>query len=74
MRASLSTSYNELTAWVGPWGVSFAANLMPDATGLARWTPETFIQAMRTGKHAGVGHPILPPMPWLDYSRELGRG
>jgi hypothetical protein len=53
----------ELTAWVGPWGVSFAANLTPDVTGLVSWTPENFIQAMRTGKHAGVGRPILPPMP-----------
>ncbi|MDH4043372.1 MAG: cytochrome c [Gemmatimonadota bacterium] len=55
---------NDLTAWAGPWGVSFAANLTPDATGLAGWTAEIFTAAMRTGKHAGVGRPILPPMPW----------
>lgn len=55
---------NDFTAWAGPWGVSFAANLTPDATGLGGWTPEMFIQAMRTGKHAGAGRPILPPMPW----------
>lgn len=55
---------NDLTVWVGPWGVSFGANLTPDATGLAGWTPEIFIAAMRTGKHAGAGRPILPPMPW----------
>lgn len=54
---------NDLTAWVGPWGVSFAANLTPDATGLGGWTVEQFIQTMRTGKHLGVGRPILPPMP-----------
>src|SRR5687768_2111 len=24
----------DLTAWAGPWGVSFTANLTPDATGL----------------------------------------
>lgn len=60
---------NHFTAWAGPWGVSFAANLTPDATGLAGWTPETFIQSMRTGKHAGVGRPILPPMPWPNYAR-----
>lgn len=23
-----------LTAWVGPWGISYAANLTPDATGI----------------------------------------
>jgi mono/diheme cytochrome c family protein len=54
----------DFTAWVGPWGVSFAANLTPDAaTGLGAWTPAQFIQSMRTGKHLGVGRDILPPMP-----------
>jgi hypothetical protein len=24
---------------------------------------------MRTGKHAGVGRDILPPMPWQNYAR-----
>lgn len=23
-----------------------------------------FINALRTGKHLGVGRPIMPPMPW----------
>jgi len=55
---------NDLTAWVGPWGVSYAANLTPDATGLGGWTERQFIQTMRTGKHLGVGRAILPPMPW----------
>lgn len=60
---------NDLTVWVGPWGVSYAANLTPDVTGLGSWTPEAFIQTMRTGKHLGVGRPILPPMPWFNYGR-----
>lgn len=59
---------NDLTAWAGPWGISFTANLTPDVTGLGSWSPETFIQAIRTGKHAGVGRDILPPMPWMDYA------
>ena len=54
----------DLTAFAGPWGVSFGANLTPDPTGLRGWTPELFIQSMRTGKHLGRGRPILPPMPW----------
>jgi cytochrome c553 len=58
----------DFTAWAGPWGISFTANLTPDSTGLANWTPEMFIQALRTGKHAGVGRPILPPMPWPVYA------
>lgn len=59
---------HHLTAWAGPWGVSYAANLTPDASGLANWTAETFIQAMRSGKHMGTGRPILPPMPWFNYA------
>jgi mono/diheme cytochrome c family protein len=54
-----------LTAWVGPWGVTYAANLTPDPTGLGSWTDSVFIRAMRTGKHMGVGRDILPPMPWM---------
>jgi hypothetical protein len=58
-----------LTAWSGPWGVSFAANLTPDTnTGLRSgvWTEELFIKAIRTGKHMGTSRDILPPMPWQD--------
>ena len=58
-----------LTAWVGPWGVSFTPNLTPDATGLGAWTPDQFIQTMRTGKHLGIGRQILPPMPWYDIGQ-----
>lgn len=54
-----------MTAWVGPWGVSFAANLTPDqVSGSGAWTETAFVQAMRNGKHLGAGRPILPPMPW----------
>lgn len=59
---------HHLTAWAGPWGVSYAANLTPDASGLANWTADMFIQAMRNGKHMGNGRPILPPMPWPNYA------
>jgi hypothetical protein len=61
---------NDSTAWAGPWGVSFSANLTPDAeTGLGNWTEEMFIKTMRTGKHVGVGRGILPPMPWYDLAK-----
>jgi hypothetical protein len=57
----------DLTAWAGPWGVSFSRNLTPDKeTGLGSWTEAMFIKALRTGKDMGVGRPILPPMPWED--------
>jgi mono/diheme cytochrome c family protein len=52
------------TAFAGPWGVSFTANLTPDKeTGLGAWTEEMFIATMRTARHQGKGRPILPPMP-----------
>ena len=42
---------------VGPWGVSFTANLTPDPeTGVLRdFTEEQFIQTLRTGRHQGQG-------------------
>jgi len=59
---------DQLTAWAGPWGVSYARNLTPDQnTGIGSWSEETFIKAIRTGKHMGVSRPILPPMPWEVY-------
>jgi len=58
------------TAWAGPWGVSYTANLTPDPeTGLGKWTADTFMQALRTGKHEGVGRPILPPMPYPWFAQ-----
>jgi len=40
----------DLTAAVGPWGASFAANLTPDnETGIGTWQKEMFANAMRTG-------------------------
>lgn len=58
------------TAFAGPWGVSFSANLTPDReTGLGTWTEATFVQAMRTGRHEGQGRPILPPMPAQALAR-----
>lgn len=57
------------TAFAGPWGVSFAANLTPeDNTGLGIWSEEIFIQALRNGRHWGQSRPILPPMPWFNFA------
>ncbi len=53
-----------MTAFSGPWGISFSANLTPDSTGLGSWTQDDFVSTMRTGKMKGNGRTILPPMPW----------
>ena len=56
------------TAWSGPWGVSFTADLTPDPeTGLGRWTQRNFTETIRTGRHLGRGRPVLPPMPIPMY-------
>jgi len=58
-----------LTAWVGPWGISFAGNLTPDSTGTGAWTESQFQYALRNGKFKGLpnNRPLLPPMPWEMY-------
>jgi len=63
---------HDLTTAVGPWGVTFSANLTPDnETGIGTWQPEMFVNAMKSGKHLGVadGRPILPPMPWQNMAQ-----
>lgn len=58
------------TAYSGPWGLSFSANLTPDMeTGLGRWSENDFLQTIRTGRHLGRGRPVLPPMPIPVYSQ-----
>jgi mono/diheme cytochrome c family protein len=62
----------DVTAAVGPWGTSYAANLTPDSTtGIGAWSEATFVKTLRTGKHLGQegGRPILPPMPWQGVGR-----
>ena len=63
----------DLTAAIGPWGISYSANLTPDsATGIGAWSESTFINTLRTGKHLGDpnGRPILPPMPWDMFGKK----
>jgi mono/diheme cytochrome c family protein len=63
IRASL-----DLTAWAGPWGNSYAANLTPDAeTGIGgRYTEASFVTTIRTGRKP-EGETLSPPMPWTVY-------
>lgn len=59
-----------MTAWVGPWGISYAGNLTSDPTGIGNWTEEAFLRAIREGKFKGLegGRTLLPPMPWQAYN------
>jgi hypothetical protein len=61
---------NDMTAWVGPWGVSFAYNLTPHpTTGIGNWNEALFNQSLRTGKFMGTSRDMLPPMPWQEMGK-----
>lgn len=59
----------DLTSAAGPWGVSYAANITSDDTGIGSWTEEQFLRSIREGKWKGLenSRPLLPPMPWQTY-------
>ncbi len=61
----------DLTAAAGPWGVSFAANITSDLTGIGSWTELQFTKALREGKYKGLDNtrPLLPPMPWPNFGQ-----
>ncbi|GAA4925190.1 c-type cytochrome [Mucilaginibacter defluvii] len=61
----------DMTIAAGPWGISFAANLTPDETGIGNWTEAQFKNALTHGKYKGLdgGRPLMPPMPWQNYTR-----
>lgn len=59
------------TAWIGPWGKSFAANITSDSTGIGNWTEEQFITCIRKGVTKGLpgARPMMPPMPWQNIAQ-----
>jgi mono/diheme cytochrome c family protein len=57
------------TAWSGPWGTSFTANITSDKeTGIGDWSKQNFMETIRNGRHMGAGRPVLPPMPAPVYA------
>ena len=60
---------NDLTSWVGPWGISYSANITSDTTGIGMWTEDQFILCIRQGKWKGMAasRELLPPMPWQSF-------
>lgn len=59
----------DLTAAIGPWGVSYARNISSDESGIGNWTFEQFKKAMTEGKLNGGDNTrmLQPPMPWFNY-------
>lgn len=60
---------SDLTAAMGPWGISFAANLTSDTTGIGNWTEEQFNMGLKHGKIKGLEmpQPMMPAMPWNNW-------
>lgn len=60
----------DITQAVGPWGVSFSANLTSDQSGIGNWTEENFMRALKEGKFKGMANSrtLLPPMPWQNFA------
>jgi len=65
----LAATVATMTAWSGPWGISYAANLTPDReTGLGAWNDEDFYRAL----HLGVGRDgtrYYPAFPYPHFTK-----
>ncbi|MDH4093002.1 MAG: diheme cytochrome c-553 [Cyclobacteriaceae bacterium] len=57
----------DFTAWIGPWGITYSANLTPDETGIGNWTEEQFIYAIKNSISKGLpgSRPLMPPMSMM---------
>lgn len=55
------------TAWTGPWGITYAANLTSDATGIGGWKEEQFLKCLHEKKWMGLEgtRPLMPPMSMM---------
>ena len=55
------------TAWIGPWGISYSANLTPDETGTGNWTEVQFLYAVKNSVSKGLAgsRPLMPPMSMM---------
>ena len=58
---------SDFTSWVGPWGISYSANLTPDETGTGHWTESQFLYALRNSVSKGLpgARPLMPPMSMM---------
>jgi mono/diheme cytochrome c family protein len=55
------------TSWIGPWGITYSANLTPDETGTGNWTEDQFLYAVKNNISKGLAgsRPLLPPMSMM---------
>lgn len=57
----------DFTSWVGPWGITYSANLTPDESGLGNWKEDQFLYAVKHSISKGLagGRSLLPPMSMM---------
>ena len=58
---------SDFTAWIGPWGITYSANLTPDETGIGNWKEEQFLYAIKNSVSKGIAgsRPLMPPMSMM---------
>lgn len=58
---------SDFTAWIGPWGITYSANLTPDETGTGNWTEDQFLYALKNSISKGLAgsRPLMPPMSMM---------
>jgi len=63
-------AHGNFTAYAGPWGISYAANITPDPSGIGNMSFEDFKRSFQQGKYKGGpdGRPLMPPMPWESFA------
>ena len=59
------------TAWMGPWGITYAANITSDSTGIGMWTEPQFLKALKEKKWMGLDNtrPLMPPMSMMPATQ-----
>ena len=62
------------TAWMGPWGITYAANLTSDSTGIGMWTEAQFLKSLKEKKWMGLDNtrPLMPPMSMMPATKMTG--
>ncbi len=58
---------SDFTSWIGPWGISYSANLTPHETGTGNWTEQQFLYAIKNSVSKGIvgSRPLMPPMSMM---------
>jgi len=59
---------SDFTSWIGPWGITYSANLTPDDSGTGKWTEDQLLYALKTMTSKGLAgnRHLLPPMSMMS--------